>query len=197
MIRLTSLKIKFPILTNKTTSEYTLPIFLNSSKFDDSLLTAPQTLKDYIAQYKHEKEIFDLKERHDIDKLDLETTYKNFFTNNFIMDIFVFIIAIISVIMTMVIIYILCKHNKLQTLVASLALQQVREVNTSATKKEENYTCNCISQFYIILALSITIIGLVIFMILQVRKIKLCKGQLFLNIVKIMFLYQTYSIMYW
>ena len=57
----------FPILTNKTTSEYTLPIFLNSSKFDDSLLTTPQTLKDYIAQYKHEKEIFDLKERHDID----------------------------------------------------------------------------------------------------------------------------------
>ena len=39
--------LKFPILTNKTTSEYTLPIFLNSSKFDDSLLTAPQTLKDY------------------------------------------------------------------------------------------------------------------------------------------------------
>ena len=31
----------------------TLPIFLNNSKFDDSLLTTPQTLKDYIAQYKH------------------------------------------------------------------------------------------------------------------------------------------------
>ena len=34
-------------------------------------------LKDYIAQYKHKKEIFDLKERHDIDELDLETSYKN------------------------------------------------------------------------------------------------------------------------
>ena len=90
-------ELKFLILTNKTTSEYTLPIFLNNSKFDDSLLTTPQTLKDYIAQYKHEKEIFNLKERHDIDELDLETSYKNFFTNNFIVDIFVFIIAIISV----------------------------------------------------------------------------------------------------
>ena len=68
--------LKFPILTNKTTSEYTLPIFLNNSKFDDSLLTVPQTLKDYITQYKHEKEIFDLKERHDIDELYLETSYK-------------------------------------------------------------------------------------------------------------------------
>ena len=37
--------LKFPILTNKTTSEYTLPIFLNNSKFDDSLLTAPQDTK--------------------------------------------------------------------------------------------------------------------------------------------------------
>ena len=46
--------------------------------------------------------------------------------------------------------------------------------------------CNCTSQFYIILALSITIIGLVIFAILQVRGIKLCRGQLFLNVVKIM-----------
>ena len=143
--------------------------------------------KNYIAQYKHEKEIFDLKERHDIHKLDLETPYKNFFTNNFIIDIFVFTIAIISVITTVIIICILCKHNKLQALVASLAFQQIREVSASTAKNEdENYMCDCTSQSYIILALSITIIGLVMFMILQVRRIKLCRGQLFLNIVKIM-----------
>ena len=37
--------LKFPILTNKTTSEYTLLTFVNNSRFDDSLFTAPQTLK--------------------------------------------------------------------------------------------------------------------------------------------------------
>ena len=116
--------LKFQILTNKTTAEYTLPILLNNSKFNDSLLTTPQKLKDYIAWYKHEKEIFDLKEKHDIDKLDLETPYKNFFTNNIILDIFVFIITIISVITTIIIIYVLCKNNKLRTLLVSLALQQ-------------------------------------------------------------------------
>ena len=36
------------------------------------------------------------------------------------------------------------------------------------------------------LALSIVIIGLVVFAILQVRRIKLCRGQLFSNVVKIM-----------
>ena len=61
-------ELEFPILTNKTTSEFTLLVFPNKSKFDDSLLSAPQILKDYIAQYKHEKEFFNLKERHDIDE---------------------------------------------------------------------------------------------------------------------------------
>ena len=131
------------------------------------------------------KEIFDLKERHDIDELELETPCKNSITNNFIIHIFIFIIAIISVITTIIIIYALCKYNKLRTLVASLALQQVKEVSAVETKIEE-HRCECTSQFYIILALSIAIIGLIIFIILQVKRIKLCRGQLFLNVVKIM-----------
>ena len=35
-----------PILTNKTISEYTLPVFLNKSTFDDTLLSVPLTLKE-------------------------------------------------------------------------------------------------------------------------------------------------------
>ena len=45
------------ILTNKSTLEFTLPVFLNKNTFDDTLLSASLTLKEYIAQYKHEKEI--------------------------------------------------------------------------------------------------------------------------------------------
>ena len=52
----------FPILTNKTTSKYTLLIFLNDTKFDEALSSSPQTFKEYISQYKQKKEIFDLKE---------------------------------------------------------------------------------------------------------------------------------------
>ena len=166
--------------------EYTLPVFLNKSMFDDTLLSQPLTLKEYINQYKHDSEIFDLKERHDTDKLDIEFANKNFFTNNFIVDIFVFVIAIISVITTIIIIrYALCKHNKLRVLVTSLALQQVKEVKAEEIRNR-NYKHECTSQIYIILALSIVIIGLVVFAILQVRRIKLCRGQLFSNVVKIM-----------
>ena len=116
-----------------------------------------------------------MKERHDIEELDLEFSNKNFFTNNFIIDTFLFTIAIILVITTMIIIYTLCKHNKLRALVVSLALQQVKEVKAGEIR-DENYKFKCISQFYIILALSIAIIGLVVLAILQATRIRLCGG---------------------
>ena len=115
-----------------------------------------------------------------------ESPYKNFFTNNLIVDIFVFTAAIISAIATVIILYLLCKHNKLRTLVASLLLQQVKEVGTSEMKHDTNNACNCTPQFYMILDLSASIFGLVLFTILQSGRIKLCRGQLFSNSVKIM-----------
>ena len=84
----------------------------------------------------------------------------------------------------MVIIYTLCKHNKLRTLVVSLALQQVKEVK--AEVRDKNDKCEYISQLCVILALSIVIIFLIAFIILWVRRIRLCREQLFLNVVKIM-----------
>ena len=69
-------ELTFPILTNKTTSIHTLPIFINDTRFDDTLWSAPQTLKEYISQYKQKKEVFDLKERHDIDEIDIDSPKK-------------------------------------------------------------------------------------------------------------------------
>ena len=46
--------------------------------FDNTLLSMPLTLKEYINQYKHDSEIFDLKERHDIDELDIEFCKQKF-----------------------------------------------------------------------------------------------------------------------
>ena len=71
----------------------------------------------------------------------------------------------------------------------SVALQQVKEVSTSATKQDNNNMCDYTPHFYITLPLSFTMIGLVIFGILQVRRVKLCRGQLFSDIVKIMLFY--------
>ena len=116
--------LRYLIIRNKTTLEQTLPITLNVSYFDSDLLTAPRNLKDFIHQYKCKKEIFDLHERHDTTDL---TTYKNFFSSNYILDVFLFITAIISVPVTTLTIYLLCKHRKINMLVASLVMQQIKE----------------------------------------------------------------------
>ena len=177
-------EIEIPIFVNKSTSEITLPVFLNKSTFNNTLLSAPLTLKEYIAQYKRDKEIFDLKERHDIDELEKEFVSKNFF-NSQVVKIFKFVAAIISIIATVVTIYAIFKHNKQRTLVTILALQQVKEVKANDIENV-NSKCKCTIQFYIILVLSLAIISLIIFAILQVRRIKICRGKIFSNVVKIM-----------
>ena len=81
-----------------------------------------------------------MKERHDT--TNVESPNKNVFTTNIILDIFVFTAAIILAIATIIILCFLCKHNKLRTLVASLALQQVKEVGASAMKHDTNNAYN-------------------------------------------------------
>ena len=89
--------LQFLILKNKTTYELNLPINLNISGFDRTLLNAPTNLKDFIHHYIKQKEIFDLQERHETTILN---TNNNFFSDNYIVDIFVFISAIISLLTT-------------------------------------------------------------------------------------------------
>ena len=109
-------ELEVPVFTNKSTSEITLPVYLNKTTFNESLLSTPLMLKEYIAQYKQDKEIFDLKERHDIDEMIKEYANRNFF-NSQVVNIFKFVVAIISIIATGVTIYAIHKHNKLRALV--------------------------------------------------------------------------------
>ena len=57
--------LEFPVIKNRTMFEQILPISLNISKFDPTLLTASSDLKEFINSYPNHKEVFDLQERHD------------------------------------------------------------------------------------------------------------------------------------
>ena len=100
-----------------------------------------------------------MNKRHD--NRDENIPNKNFFSNNFIVDVFRFVTAINALLVTTLVIYLLCKHKKLRTLVTSLALQQIEEVGTVTTQEDVNTACTCKSQFYIILALSSSVFSLV------------------------------------
>ena len=76
---------------------------------------------------------------------------------------------------------------KLKTLVTSLALQQIKEVGVVTTQETLQYIeCTCKIQWYTILMLGILLLGLTHFIITKLRKLKLFRGHLFSNAVKIM-----------
>ena len=102
--------LEFLIVKNRTTFKQTLPISLHMSKFDQTLLTASSNLKDFINSYTNHKEIFDLQERHDNTEFN---TNKKFFFENYIVDIFMIISAIISLLATTLTVCLLCKHKNL------------------------------------------------------------------------------------
>ena len=99
--------LQVPLIKKRTTYEQILPINLSISGFDKTLLHVSTNLKDFIKGHTMKKEIFDVQERHETTILD---TSKNFFSNNHIVDIFMFISSIISLTSTTLTIYLFCKH---------------------------------------------------------------------------------------
>ena len=169
--------LQLPLLKIRPTYEQTLPINLSITGFDKTLLNAPTNLKHFINSFTKNIEIFDLQERHETTILH---TNKNFFSNNHIVDIFVFIPAIISLISTTLTIHLLHKHKKIRALIASLVLHQIKEAGTISG--ETNSECTTLAYIGIIL----TILCLIIVMLLHYRKTRFCKGYRFLNVVTIM-----------
>ena len=133
--------------------------------------------------YANSKESFDLKERHVSTVGSLNDSNKNFFSNNYIVDIFMLTFSIISLISTasVIYIYLFCKHKHIRTLVASLILHKIKEVEASSSSKETNSECKTLAYIGIIL----TVLSLIIVSFLHYRKSRLCKGYKFSNAVKI------------
>ena len=117
------------------------------------------------------KEIFDLKERHVSTVESLNDSNKNFFPNSYIVDIFVFTFSIISLISTALVIYLFCKYKHIRTLVASLILHKIKEVEASSSSKETNSECKTLAYIGIIL----TVLSLMIVTFLHYRKSRFCQ----------------------
>ena len=77
---------------------------------------------------------------------------KHSFFDNYIMDVFLFIANILSMITTAAIVHIVCKHAKLKALLTGIAFQPLRE--TDAIFGSENEQCECAVQWYTIAALA-------------------------------------------
>ena len=91
---------------------------------------------------------------------------------------------------TSIVLYIICKHAKLKSLVTSLTLQQLREVDTVTRQQHvsvlHDIECTCKIQWYTICLFTLSVSEIEILIILNARKLKLFRGYLFSNAVKIM-----------
>ena len=170
----------FQLINDRTMYEQPLPINLNIPDFDSSLLHASTNLKNFVQDYTKNKEIFDLKERHVSTIKSLNHTNKNFFSYNYIVDIFMFATSVISLISTTLIVYLFCKHKQIRILMTSLILHKIK--NVEASSNETNSECKTLAYIGIVL----TILSLIIVTFLHYRKSRLCKGHKLSNVVKIM-----------
>ena len=132
--------------------------------------------------YINGQEIFDLQQRHAIE-LDTFKSNKKFFSNH-IVNIFMFTSSIISIITTMLVIYLFCKHKHIRTTVASLILHKIKEVKANSNHNPETnkYECRTLAYAGIIL----TVLSMIIVMFLHYRRSRLCRGYKFSNAIKIM-----------
>ena len=100
-------------------------------------------------------------------------------------DIFLFVTALITIIVTMVVIYVVCSHSKLKTLVTNITLQQLRRVEATDPRFQDVY-CTCKTKCYMIALLLLMLLGIVFIVTNKIRKSNLLRGCLFSHITKVM-----------
>ena len=171
-----------PINRNWTSTKQSNPISLDSFQLSSKLMHVPTMLKDFMEQYQEN--------RITVTKWESPTSKFRTFINSFLIDLLVFIAAILTVFLIFVIIYIVTGQSKLKVLVTTMASQRVRMVEALNANRQ---TQNCNSELLKVLM----ILNLVLVASLLLRKIKksvFFREQPFSNMVKIkLFLADTWS----
>ena len=171
-----------PIDRNWTSVKQPIPISLDSFQINPKLMHAPIMLKDFMEQYRENRMTIT---KHECSKSKFQK-----FINSFLVDVLIFIAAILTIFLALVIIYILTGQSKLRASIGTIALQRIRTMEALNTDKPVQ---NCNSGLLKVLM----ILNLVIVVSLLLRKIKksiLFRGQPFSNLVKVkLFLADTKS----
>ena len=129
-------------------------------------------MKDLVTQYKYRKEMMEKNEQKEMEAAKISLKFGSFL-DSFLVDVLLFIAALITVIKTLVVIYMVCGQSKLKALVANLALQHTKAVE--ATDPATRY-CICEPNWYIVDVLLIILLGITHLVMSKMIKSYLCKG---------------------
>ena len=132
------------------------------------------TLKELVYQYKKKGQIVNDKESNN---------NKHSFFDNVIMDVFLFIAIILSMIATIAIVHLVCRHTKLKALLTGIAFQPIKQTEVIFGNGNEEH--NCTAQWYTIATLTLMIKGLTIYVLATTQKCTIFKRRLYSNTVTV------------
>ena len=167
------------ISLNWTTQEQIMPISLETFENNPNLINAPKTLRDLAVRYRNKKNILDKKEQNSDKPKESDSKFQAFL-NSFIANVLIFTAALVTLIITLIIMYILYGQCKLKALVTNIAMQRIKAVEAADMS---DMLC---TQWYIMGMLIIITLGMLYLVTNKLRKTSFCKGHLFSNNTKIL-----------
>ena len=123
-----------PDFHNIIRQENILPISLESNDFDDELLSAPKTLRELVERYKQKKISFDKQHKTLDNEKEDDSFIETSIFDHLAFNIFIFVMAIISVIVMFIVIKLIFKGEKMQTLLTNLAMIREAKAITKEIK---------------------------------------------------------------
>ena len=153
------------------TQEQILPLSPETFEINPNLMNAPKTLPDLAIQYRKKKSFLDKKEQ-ELDKPDKNSKFQ-LFLNGFLADILIFTAALITLIITLIIIYIIYRQSKIKALVTNIAMQRIKAVDAADVS---DLLCTCKTQWYIIGMLIIITLVMLYLVANKLRKSSFFKG---------------------
>ena len=102
-----------PFFHNITRQEHVLPITLESDDFDEQLLSAPKTLRELVEKYKQKKISFDKQHKTLDNKKEDNAFIDTSIFEHLAFNFFIYVMAIISVIIMLIVINLIFKGEKM------------------------------------------------------------------------------------
>ena len=160
--------------------EHIVPMSLESDNLDEELLLAPKTLRELVEKYKQKRISFD--KQHET--LDKENGNNNFIEasifEHLAFNIFIFVMAIILVIIMFIVIKLLFKGEKMQALVTNLAMiRGVKAINKEIENIDNKY-------WIIIIWLSLILLCVLFLTIEKLYRMPMFRKYHYSNTIKIM-----------
>ena len=160
--------------------EHILPISLELNDFDKELLSAPKTLRELFDKYKQRKLSFD-KQHETLDNEKEEDDFiETSIFDHLAFNVFIFVMAIISVIVMFIVIKLIFKEEKMQTLLANLAMIRGAKAITEEIKTVDK------GYWIIITWLSIILLCVLFLTIEKLYRMPIFRKYCYFNTIKIM-----------